>query len=75
MNIKFVFNKKNNLVELNSRIKNIESIENIYVQEFNKNYMDLRIKYLGKLNKLTSELKKENINLELINDQWFIKNL
>jgi hypothetical protein len=75
LNIKLVFNKKNNLVELNSRIKNIESIENIYVQEFNKNYMDLRIKYLGKLNKLTSELKKENINLELINDQWFIKNL
>ena len=75
MNIKLVFNKKNNLVELNSRIKNIESIENIYVQEFNKNYMDLRIKYLGKLSKLTSELKKENINLELINDQWFIKNL
>ena len=75
LNIKLVFNKKNNLVELNSRIKNIESIENIYVQEFNKNYMDLRIKYLGKLSKLTSELKKENINLELINDQWFIKNL
>jgi hypothetical protein len=37
--------------------------------------MNLRIKYLGKLDKLKSELKKENINLELINDQWFIKNL
>jgi len=75
LNIKLVFNKKNNLVELNSRIKNIKPIENIYVQEFNKNYMNLRIKYLGKLDKLKSELKKENINLELINDQWFIKNL
>ena len=75
LNIKLVFNKKNNLVEFNSRIKNIKPIENIYVQEFNKNYMNLRIKYLGKLDKLKSELKKENINLELINDQWFIKNL
>jgi hypothetical protein len=74
LNIKLVFNKKNNLVEFNSKIKNIKSIENIYVQEFNKNYMNIRIKYLGKLDKLTSELKKENINLELINDQWFIKN-
>ena len=38
-----------NLVELNLRIKNIDLIENIYVQEFNKDYMKLRIKYLGKL--------------------------
>ena len=43
--------KKNNLVELNSRIKNIDSIENIFIQEFNKDYVNLKIKYLGKLKK------------------------
>ena len=37
--------------------------------------MNLRIKYLGKLDKLINALKKENINLQLINDQWIIKTL
>ena len=66
---------KSNLVELKKRIKKIKSIENIYVQEFNKDDMNLRIKYLGKLDKLINALKKENINLQLINDQWIIKTL
>ena len=73
LNVKFDLVKKNNFVELNSRIKKIDVIENVYVQEFNKNYMNLRIKYLGKLEKIISQLNKENINLELINDQWVIK--
>ena len=42
---------------------------------FNKDYMNLRIKYLGKLDKIINQLKKENINLKLINEQWVIKKL
>ena len=72
LNVKFNFNKNSNLVLLNSKIKNIELIENIFVQEFNKNYVSLKIKYLGKLDKLLEILNKENINLELINDKWII---
>ena len=75
LNVKLDLNEKSNLVELNSRIKNIELIENIYVQEFNNNYMNLRIKYLGKLEKIINQLKKENIKLQLINDLWIIKTL
>ena len=66
---------KSNLVELNKRIKNIELVEKIYVQDFNKDYMNIRIKYLGKLEKIINQLKKENINLKLINEQWVIKKL
>ena len=66
---------KNNLVELNSRIKNIDLIENVYVQEFNKNQMSLKIKYLGRLEKIIYQLKKENIDLKRIKDQWVIKAL
>ena len=44
LNAKLDLNKRSNLVELNSRIKKIDSIENIFVQEFNKDYMNLRIK-------------------------------
>ena len=75
LNAKLDINKSNNLVELNLRIKNIDLIENIYVQEFNKNYVNLRIKYLGKLDKIINQLKKEKIDLQLINDQWIIKSL
>ena len=75
MNVKFSINKSSNLVDLNSRIKNIDLIENIYVQEFNKTNMSLRIKYLGKLDKIINQLKKEKIDLIFINDQWVIKSL
>ncbi len=75
LNIKMNLNSKSNLVELNLRVKNIESIENVFVQEFNKDFIKIRIKYLGKLEKLRNQLKKEKINLQFINDQWVIKNL
>tara|TARA_B100000963_G_C22555966_1_gene639022 strand:- start:274 stop:1317 length:1044 start_codon:yes stop_codon:yes gene_type:complete len=75
LNAKMDINQSSNLVELNSRIKNIDLIENIYVQKFNKDYVDIRIKYLGKLNKIINELKRENIDLKLIEDKWIIKSL
>jgi len=75
LNAKLKLNKQINLVELNLKIKKIDLIENIYVQEFNKDYMNLRIKYLGKLEKIIDQLKKENIDLQIINDQWIIKTL
>ena len=75
LNVRLNVSKNSNLVELNSRIKNIDSVEKVYVQDFNMNYMNLRIKYLGKLEKLISLLKVENIDLQQINDQWIIKTL
>ena len=73
LNIKLNLNKKTNLVEFNSRIKKIDSIENIFVKEFNKDYMRLRIKYLGKLEKIINQLNNENINLQQDKDEWVIK--
>ena len=73
LNVKLDLSQKNNLALLKSRIKNIDSIENIFVKEFNKENIDLKIKYLGKLEKIINQLKKENINLKLVNDYWIIK--
>ena len=36
--------------------------------------MNLRIKYLGKLEKIIN-LLNEKVNLQLVNDQWIIKTL
>ena len=37
--------------------------------------MKLRIKYLGKLDKIIDQLKTKNIVLQLIEDIWVIKTL
>ena len=73
LNVKLDLNKKSNLVNLKSKLKKIESIENVFVQEFNKDTMSIKIKYLGKLEKVIEQLKNEKINLKLINDEWAIK--
>ena len=73
LNVKLDLNKKSNLVKLNSRVQKIDIIENITVKEFNKDYIKLRIKYLGKLDKIINQLQLENIYLKLMNDQWIIK--
>ena len=66
-------NKKNNLVELNKRLKKIESIENIYVQQLNNKYVFVKLKYFGKLNKIIKQLSDQNILLQFSEDQWSLK--
>ncbi len=73
LNVRLDLNKTTNLVEFNLRVKNIDLVENVYVQEFNKDYLKLRIKYLGKLERIIDQFKKAKINLKFINDQWFLK--
>ena len=57
LNTKFEISRKNNLVELNDRLKQVELIDSIYVQEFNNQYVFLKIKYLGKLDKIIKQLE------------------
>ena len=59
LNVKINLDKKNNLVSMNSKIENIDLIENIFVQEFTKDYVKIKIKYLGKLEKIIRELRKK----------------
>ena len=73
LNVKLNLDDKSNLVELNSRIKNIDLIDNIFVQDFNKDHMNLKIKYLGKLEKMINQLNTKKINLELIKDEWVLR--
>ena len=73
LNAKVQVTKKSNLVELNSRLKKIDSIENVYIQEFNNNTIFLKIKYLGKIDKIIRQLRKQNIILSLMGEEWSIK--
>ena len=73
LNAQFDINKNNSLVELNLRLKKIDLIENIFVQEFSNEYVYVKIKYLGKLDKIIRQLEEQKIILKLIGDQWSIK--
>lgn len=75
LNAKLKLSKHSNLVEFNSKIKKIGLVENIFVEELNKDYVNFKIKYFGKLEKLIFELKNKNINLNFINEEWLIKKL
>ena len=71
--IKIKNKNKTNLVELKSRLNKIDLIDNIYVQEFNNETVHLKIKYLGKLDKIIKQLENQKIRLKLINDVWSLK--
>ena len=73
LNAELKINKKSNLVVLNSRLKNINLIENIYVQELNNESIFLKIKYLGKLDEIIRQLEIHKIILKLNANQWSIK--
>lgn len=70
LNSKLTLNTNNNLVELNKRLKKIDLVENVFVQEFNNNYVYLKIKYLGKLDNIIKQLSEQKIILRLIEDEW-----
>ena len=73
INTKLSVSSKNTLVELNKRLKKIDSIQSIYVQELNNSYVLIKIKYFGKLNKIIKQLKDHKIILKLSGDSWSIK--
>ena len=71
LNVKIKLNnRKSNLNEFSDRLKNIDLIDNYYVQELNKDYVLVKIKYLGKINKIIKKLKEKNIYLKMIEGQW-----
>lgn len=70
LNAKFKINKKNSLVELKKRVEQIDLVEKLFIQEFNNEFVILKIKFLGKVNNIINELKKEKINLRLNGEQW-----
>ena len=71
--LKIFINSKNSLVDLKFKLKKIDSIEKIYVQEFNNKKVILKIKYLGKLDKIIKQLENQKIILKLQGEQWSIK--
>lgn len=73
LNVKLILDSDNDLVELNKRLKKIESIENIFVQEFNNKYIFLKMKYLGRITKIIKQLENQKILLKEYGSQWSLR--
>ena len=73
LNVEIKLNNKNNLVEFNKRLGNIDLIDNFYILQLNKDFALAKIKYLGKISKIISKLKNQNINLKMKKGQWQLK--
>ena len=65
-------NNKGNLIEFNNRLKKIDLIDDFFVQKLNKDYVLIKIKYLGKISKIIKKLDNENIELKMTAGQWQI---
>ena len=72
LNVEIKLNSKNNLVEFNNRLKKVDLIDNFYVQQLNKDFILVKIKYLGKINKIIKKLKDQKIDLKMKEGQWKI---
>ncbi len=70
LNVKIQSTKKINLIKFSQRIKKIELIDNFYVQQLNKDFVLVKIKYLGKIDKIIKKLKEQNMDLKMISGQW-----
>ena len=70
LNVEIKLDNSNNLEEFNSRIKNIDLIDDFYVQKLNKDFALVKIKFLGKIDKIINKLKDNNIELKMYEGQW-----
>ena len=72
LNAEIKLSKKSNLIEFDKRLKKIDLIDAYYVQQLNKDYILIKIKYLGKIQKIIRKLNEQNITLKMTNGQWQI---
>ena len=61
-----------NLETLNTRLDDIDLISNFYVQELNKDYAVIKIRYFGRITKIIKKLKDKKMNLRQEADGWVL---
>jgi hypothetical protein len=70
LNILLEIKKSNDFQKIKLALNKIDLIERFSVVELNKNYAKIKIKYIGKIDKIKIKLKEQNINIETNNDEW-----
>ena len=73
LNIILKVKNKDDLINLLSIFSKIEIIQNHSVLELNKEFIKIKIKYLGKIDKIQQRLKNENLDIQIDNEIWEIR--
>ena len=69
----FLDNKQtNSYFKLSSIFDSIDIIEDYSILEMTNDYTKVRLKYKGKINKLSDKLLKKKINIKIVNNMWKI---
>ena len=73
INVELKMKKNDNLIIFNDKLKRIDLVDSFFVQQFNKDYVLIKIKYLGKIGKIIKKLKEQNIELKMISGEWQLR--
>ena len=64
--------KQDDLLKVQMVLKDIELVENFYVLELTKNYAKIRIKYLGKIDKIKNKFSERGVKLHHLENEWTV---
>ena len=73
LNVKLELNKTDDLLKLQKILMQIDLIENFNVSELNKDYVKIKIKYYGKIDKIIKKFSENNLKTTIKNNQWIFK--
>ena len=65
-------NNPTTLKNVLSKFKGMSFIESYNIEELNKNFVKIKIKYLGKIKNLQNSFVTNGFKFEIINDEWIL---
>ena len=73
LNFSLKLKKPNDLLEVKKILVKIDLIENYNVLVLNKNFVKIKIKYLGKIDKIKKKLNEKGIKISISDEKWTIE--
>ena len=65
--------KNDDFFNLQNIFDNIDMIEKYSVLELNKDYVKIRVKYLGKIEKIKNKIISKGVKINIIDNEWRLK--
>ena len=73
LNVTLDINQRDDLLKIQKVLNKIDLIDNYYAFELDKDQVKIKIKYLGKIDKIKSKLDENNIKLIINKNKWKLK--
>ena len=70
LNVKLELKRSSDLINLQKNLSKIDLVENFSVSELNKDYVKVKIKYYGKIDKIKKKFNDNNLKTLIKNNQW-----